>query len=495
MRFRDQAWAPSAFTRPLSVPFLSDGPRLIALLEGHFRPVDGSTAGKLIRLDDWQKALLCHALERYPADWPVERLRGRLRYRQVVVSMGRQNGKSILGAAFGLYGLVQHVAGPSVVGIATSVEQANVVYHRVAYAVRHDPALMARFKPSGTRGVRARDGAGGYFVKPALEEGLQSVPITLCIADELHLSRASMWDSIVNGQRAQADGLLVGITTAGDDSSVLLKRLYEQGADAIEHAGDDEAAQRFGFFLWQAPDGATIETPGAIEAANPAIACGRIPVETVRSDVAKLPRVDQERYTLNRFVANVSTWLDMQRWREQAGDGVPADWHGPVTFAVDRTPTWEWATITATVRLPQPAGPARLATEVVASIHRPSRAQLVAIGARLAEREPMAQFVMDQYQLGDVADALREQGVDVHTTTRQQVKAACAAAYAAIVSGLVDHAGDELLARQMPHAKIKTDGDGWRLVKAGSTDIDAVMATVLGLYGADVWQPAGCQLF
>ena len=39
-------------------------------------------------------------LKRYPLDWHVERLRGRLRFRQLVISMGQQNGKSLLGAIF-----------------------------------------------------------------------------------------------------------------------------------------------------------------------------------------------------------------------------------------------------------------------------------------------------------------------------------------------------------------------------------------------------------
>ncbi|WP_277033749.1 terminase large subunit domain-containing protein, partial [Propionimicrobium lymphophilum] len=124
-------------TEPLTENFLTAGPRLIALLERHFRLQDG----QLIRLDEWQKALINHLLECYPKDWKDARHAGRLRYRQAVVSVARQNGKSLLGAAFALWGLLQHVPGASVVGLATSVDQANVVYNRVRYAVDNDPAL------------------------------------------------------------------------------------------------------------------------------------------------------------------------------------------------------------------------------------------------------------------------------------------------------------------------------------------------------------------
>lgn len=479
-RFAGQAWAPTAHTPPLSDDPVSDGPRLIALVERYWR----LPGGQLLRLDDWQKALFCHILERYPADWPVERLRGRLRYRQVVVSMGRQNGKSIIGAILALYGILQHVPGPSVVGVATSVEQANVVYDRTKYAVRNDPALNRVLKATGTRGIVRRDGSGQYAVKPALEEGLQSVPITLCIADELHLSKVSMWDSIVNGQRAQLDGLLVGITTAGDESSTLLKRLYGQGEKAI--AGE---AERFGFFLWEAPEGCSIDNDADIMAANPAIACGRIDIETVRSDVRELPEVDRERYTFNRFVAAVNAWLPMGKWRDSAKGGIP-EGAGNVVFSIARTVNWECASVVASAKVD-----GVLYTELVASIVRPDEDYLLAVCEALATGYAPC-FAAESSQLGALLKALKARGYETWALTDSDVKAASAGAYAAITTGRVSHAGDELLTRQMPVARRRNVGEGWRLSAADSgADIDGVMATIEGLHVADVRPEAVLQLF
>lgn len=477
-------WAPTAYTKPLSDHPVSDGPRLIALVERHWRLPGGAR----LTLDDWQKAGLCHILERYPQDWPVARLRGRLRYRQVVWSMGRQNGKSIIGAVLALYGLVQHVQGPSVVGVATSVEQANVVYDRAKYAVRNDPQLNRALKATGTRGIVRRDGAGQYAVKPALEEGLQSVPITLCIADELHLSKVSMWDSIVNGQRAQLDGLLIGITTAGDESSLLLKRLYSQGEKAIAAAGTDPEKERFGFFLWEAPEGCSVDNDDDIAAANPAIACGRIDVNTVKSDIRELPEVDQQRYTFNRFVAAVNAWISMAKWRDSGTGGIPEDTAG-VVFSISRTQNWEYASIVATAKVD-----GRLHTELVASIVRPNDDYLIAACDHLADASPC--FAMEAKQLGSLAKALKARGYETWALNDTEVMAASAGAYAAIVTGRVSHAGDELLTRQMPIARRRNVGEGWRLSAADSgADIDGVMATIAGLHVADTRPEYGLQLF
>ncbi len=482
-RFAGQVWAPTAYTKPLSDRPVSDGPRLIALIERHWRLPGGAR----LQLDDWQKAGLCHILERYPADWPVARLRGRLRYRQVVWSMGRQNGKSIIGAVLSLYGLLQHVQGPSVVGVATSVEQANVVYDRAKYAVRNDPHLNRVLKATGTRGIVRRDGAGQYAVKPALEEGLQSVPITLCIADELHLSKVSMWDSIVNGQRAQPDGLLVGITTAGDESSLLLKRLYKQGYAAIDAGQDDLERQRFGFFLWEAPEGCSIDNDADIAAANPAIACGRIEVATVRSDIRDLPEVDQLRYTFNRFVAAINSWLPMQKWRDSGTGGIPAG--AGTVFSIARTQNWEYASITGTAKVD-----GKLHTELVASIVRPSGDKLARLCEHLADTSGV--FAMEGSQLGALGKHLKARGCEVWALSETEIKAASAAAYASIVTGRVTHAADPLLTRQMPIAQRKNVGEGWRLSPADSADhVDAVMATIIGLHVADTRPETTLQLF
>lgn len=477
--FTDQVWAPTAWTAPLAYPIVSDGYRLIRLVERYWRTPDGDK----VVLDAWQKALIIAVLERYPDDWHDERLRGRLRYRQVVISMGRQNGKSLLGGIFALYGLLQHVRGPSVVGIATSVEQANVVYDRVKFAVTEAAPLHKRLKPTGTRGIRHRNGSGGYQVKPALEEGLQSVPITLGLADELHLSKESMWDSIVNGQRAQKDGLIVGITTAGDDKSTLLKRLYKQGMKAIT---DD--ASRFGFFLWEAAEGSTIEDPHAIMAANPSVACGRIPIETVYSDVKDLPEHDQERYTLNRFVASLNSWLPLALWRGL--DTGPLPERCQPVFTVARAENWTYATITASAKVE-----GRIYTEVVCSLVNPNIDQLEDICATLYARHNPMKFFMEATTLKDLATRLRERGIPTEYLTQSQVVNACATTYSLISERKVVHAKDPVVTAQVPRGVAKNIGDGWRVSAKDSVgEVDALLATILGVYAAEVTKPVAPSL-
>lgn len=95
-------WMPSRYTQPIENPDYSEGDMLIRLAEAVFVFEQSDEFG----LDAWQKWLIREVLQKYPADYDNPALAGRLVYQQVVISMGRQNGKTVLGAVFALYGLI-----------------------------------------------------------------------------------------------------------------------------------------------------------------------------------------------------------------------------------------------------------------------------------------------------------------------------------------------------------------------------------------------------
>ena len=472
MFFSDQVWAPSVFTAPLSPDFRTDGDRLLELVD----LVWSSPEQDSLILDDWQRALIRHILERYPDDHPDPEKAGRLRYRQVVISMARQNGKSVLAGILALYGMLMHRKGPEVIGVAHSVEGANIVYNRVAHVFMSNPALAKRWKATGTRGIRSRTAAGSYHVKAGKEESLQGVVASLGIYDELHISKEAGWDALVLGGSAQADGILVGITTAGDDQSTLLKRLYKQGKEAA--AQDEGYDERFGFFCWEAPAHLPVDDPDAILAANPAVACGRRPLSEVLRIVRGLPENQARRYVLNNFVASASSWMPTSSWTNLTKSVLPK----PATvFAVDRSDNWGYATITANVK-----HEGKVYTEVVASLTNPNVDRLEEMCVALSRKHPRCTFVMEAAVLKDLATRLRERGVNVEYLTQAQVMNACATTYAAIAEQRVIHAHDMVVAVQMPRAVAKNSGEGWRISRRDSAgDVDAVLATIFGIWAAE----------
>jgi phage terminase large subunit-like protein len=473
-------WLPAVYTQPLSEHYISDGPRLREFVARFWKTEDG----KPFVLDPWQADLIDRVLERYPEDHPDPNKAGRLRFRQVLISVARQNGKSVFAAIFGLYGLLMHEDGPTVIGLASNADQAGIIYRRVKYVIDSHPALRRRFKTTGTRGITRLDKPGFYQVKPAKADALQGFATTLCLFDEVHLCDPDMWQAMVKGTTAKDDGMVLGITTAGDDNSVLLKDLYKTGREA---ASGNQDLERFGFFCWEAPEGASIDDPDAIRAANPACVAGRVPVERLQEQVRTEPESAALRYTHNRFVSAESAWLPMTMWYRSAGERTEG---GKPVFTVDRTPNWEHATITATIKTE-----AGLYTEVVASFNKPNLEWLLNVCLRLNKYNPVT-FVMDGYTLSDLHKELERRGIPSRLMRQNDVTNACAMAYALIASGKVTHPDDQLLCRQMPFAVKKNVGEAWRINRAASSvDIDAVMATVMGLYIANTERAVGPQVF
>src|SRR5690606_21346651 len=161
----------------------------------------------------------------------------------------------------------------------------------------------------------------------------------------------------VLGQSARKDAMILGITTAGDAESHLLKSLYDRGRAAA--GGNDD--ERFGFFLWEAPAHADVTDHDAIKAANPAVACGHKDVEQVARDAANMSATSERRYILNQYVSSSSSWLPSAKWKALKVDTFP-HWYA-VVFAVERTDNWGAATITANVK-----HEGRIYTKVVASV-------------------------------------------------------------------------------------------------------------------------------
>ena len=471
-------WLPAVYTQPLSENYISDGPRLRAFVERFWKTEDG----KPFRLDDWQADLIDRVLERYPEDHPDPNKAGRLRYRQVLISVARQNGKSVFAAIFGLYGLMMHEAGPTVIGLASNADQANIIYKRVKYVIDAHPKLKRRFKTTGTRGITRLDKPGMYMVKPAKADALQGFATTLCLFDEVHLCAPEMWQAMVKGTTAKDDGMVLGITTAGDDNSVLLKDLYKTGREAASGVKDLE---RFGFFCWEAPEGVAIDDPDAIRAANPAVVAGRVPVERLQEQVNTEPETTALRYTHNRFTASESAWLPLSMWFKAVGEPV----EGKPVFSVDRTRDWEHATITASIKQGD-----SIYTEVVQSFNRPSLQMLVDACLDLNRHGPIT-FVMDGYTLSDLHKELERRGVPSKLMRQGDVTNACAMSYALIAQGKVTHANDELLRKQMPFAVKKNKGEAWRINPAPGHFIDAVMSTVFGIYVANTKEDVGLQIW
>ena len=462
-------WKPTYFTLPLSPEFPTDGNKVINISQTLWRLPEKND--EILVLTDWQKWLIQHVLERYPDDFHDPSKAGRLRYKQVVISMPRKNGKSLLGALFALYGMLLHEPAPEVISVAASADQAKIVYRRLKHQV-DSSELLAHFFSKSTehRGLWTKDGTGIYKVIAAKAATAQGLHPSLVVFDELHVANEDVWTAMSLGSATRPDGLTIGITTAGDDTSNLLKHLYERGMAAIQ---GQEDLERFGFFCWEAPQGCALDDEDAVRRANPQLASGILNWESVKNELATMPEPDARRYRLNQFVSSMNAWIPVGAW-SQCPEGRPTN---PEVFAIERTSGWEYVSI-VTAQMQEDG---KIATELVASLNNTDIDGVIKVCMELAKYGKP--FIMDGNVLDDLGSALKQKGLRVQMTSNKDMISASNNTYSRIIKKQLVHPRDEIVTLQMQRAVRKNSGESWRIARKDSgTDIDAAVGTVLAIW-------------
>lgn len=472
-------WPPQRWTRPLAPDF----PSAYDSYRDLFRLVWFTAFGYM--LEGWQETLLRHVFELFPEGHARA---GQLRWRQIVISFARQNGKTEIACAVALLVLLMK-ARPILIGIASSVDQANLIYKRTMALIKGNPRLKSRFAAiTQTRGIRTVDG-GEYLLKANKSGALQGIPLDAGLVDELHLLLREVWDDLVNGLGGRPNSFVFGITTAGDDESELLLSLYEQGAAAIE----DDGKSRFAFFCWEALNAAVPadddELGRELARANPGIASGRRDLETEIGEVRTLPAPNAIRYRLNRFVGSTNVFISGADWNaNQTADPWPG---GQPVFTFDRTPDWAYASIGAFVKRPD----GRIYCDLVASLVRPTIEQLADVAVMLSRHNPDT-YVVDGYALRDLGRELERRGLPVTFATQADAINGSALFYAKVRQKQLAHPGHALMTMQIPKAVRKNVGDGFRVSRVDSTgQIDVVMNHVYGVQFAELQREVGVQIF
>jgi hypothetical protein len=301
-----------------------------------------------------------------------------------------------------------------------------------------------------------------------------------------------MWTAVVQGTTAAHqmngdEGIIFGITTAGDATSETLIDLYKQGERS---ANGDPALERFGFFCWEAPEGSAIDAE-AILASNPAVECGRIPLDRVLSDLATIPEHEARRYRLNQFISGVSeSWLPTPVFLKGAGHGID-DITGCV-ISLDVTTKLDYATISAAKKVGD-----KIQTELVMSLKNPSETKLYEALLDLYRRTKATAIVLDGSRLPNLQKRLKDGKYPMWPLWSKEVAAACSTAFQLFMQEQVEwNQTDQLLVAQMPRGVARYVGENWYLSRRDSLgEIDAVIAMILGVYVASLERPSGIGVF
>ena len=244
-----------------------------------------------IDLYPWQRWLLIHALELLRDNT--------FRFRNVVVLVARQNGKSTLSQVLALW--FMYVYGfELVIGTAQDLDVAEEIWQGAVDYVEESPDLLEQWqrtvKVNGQKSLELKTGQR-YKVKAANRRAGRGLSGDLILLDELREHQSwDSWAAVTKTTMARAEAQVWALSNAGDASSIVLRYLRKMAHAAIGdpdgiNAADDpssllpkddddaedvelEEPDSLGIFEWSAPPGCAVTDRVGWAMANPSMGHG-----------------------------------------------------------------------------------------------------------------------------------------------------------------------------------------------------------------------------
>ena len=233
----------------------------------------------------WQRWFLIHAFE--TVDLPDGTWR--LRFRTIILLVGRQCGKTTLGTIIALYFLYQ-LGVALILGTAQDVANAEDIWALCVEMAQANPDLAEQIShvwyTNGAKRLQL-DGGRDYRVKAANRKAGRGKSADLVLLDELREHQT--WDAYAALSKtgmARKNALLLCMSNAGDGTSVVLRhfrirahRMLGDPDGIVAALGDseviaDESALEdtaLGLFEWSAAPGMAIDDPRAWAQGSPSL--------------------------------------------------------------------------------------------------------------------------------------------------------------------------------------------------------------------------------
>lgn len=459
-------------------------------------------------LDPWQEWLAVRVGELLPD--------GRPRFRQVLVIVARQQGKTHLLKVLTLFWqFVQAL--PLIVGMSTNLDYARESWEKAVETAESVPILTAMLARNGVRKANGEQqmktvDRARYKIAASNRKGGRSLTIWRLVLDELREHHDwSAWNAAVPATNAVPAAQVFAITNQGDDRSVVLDTLRQGAlafveawetaddgtrtavaAELLESGSSSTAAQwgdpRLGIFEWSAPDGCEIDDPDALAAANPN-AGRRTDWDTLLGPARRIKaNGNQEEIAgwrteiMCQRVRQLDAAIDPEAWQRAARPRPFTDLERTrLALCLDVSPDQRHATLVAAAA----GGDGKVRLEIVAAwegLEAPRLAAAALPGwvAKVKPRAfgwfptgPAAAVAADVKDRGDRRWPPR--GVEVAEITGE-APAVCMGFANAVLADEIHQPDDPLLNAHAAGAAKLWAGDRWRFARRGAGHCDALYA-------------------
>lgn len=305
-------------------------PELVEKFVSNLTTTTGRWAGKPFILHDFQKDWIRTIFEQ---DADGNRLR-----REVVIGVGRKNGKTELLAAIALALLVcDGERGGLVIGAAAKRDQAKLMLDTAKRMVNNS-AWLSKFLVVRRDHIYFPELDATYKVIAAEAQKEHGLNPHAVIIDEGHATMETsreLYDTLLTAQGARENPIAIVVTTAGPAPTGPMYELYEYGKQIQQGLRQDD---RYGFIWHEGAPDAPVDDEQAWIDANPAF--GLFLRKQFLSEASqavlngKAPEFIFRRLHLNQWTTAAERWLPYRKVKECALTADIPD-GAPVWLAID----------------------------------------------------------------------------------------------------------------------------------------------------------------
>lgn len=299
----DEKWLPYRYSKPLTNT--TRGVNYWLFSQVFLTATRGFKRGKALEQTKWQKWLDEAVFETRPD--------GKLRYRMVIITMGRKNGKTLKAAIWGLYELLFGGTGAQVISAAKDRKQASVVFDEAKSQIARSPSLKKHLKGLRDRIFNPRT-RGVWFPIAADGDRAQGLGPSLVIIDEAATLEGKQGQELIaaltEGSGDRDEYLIVIITTAGYNPDSPYGQLYKQGLRTVLPDGHEDKIDdpTLGFFEWTVPAHLDPLDEENWHMANPNLAEGLYDLEDMRRSI-----VNPTPFNLTKFMRyRLNMWVRLE---------------------------------------------------------------------------------------------------------------------------------------------------------------------------------------
>ena len=443
-----------------------------AFLAGFLKHPDREFAGKPFLLEAWQRDGIVR-----PILACVDR-RGRRKYREAVLGMPRNSGKSNISAALLLaLAFTEPVVEGEYVCVARNRKQAAIVFNKMRRMVYADPLLRVACEVR-THEIIVKETGQRIYTVAYDAGGAQGIHAQVAIIDEYHVHKDdSMRYAILSGMIGQPGALLITISTAGPERKGPLWEL-------LKSAKNDPRAYVYWVGASEDADG---HDPAVWRAANPQ---SWVSASDLLDAYNSMPFPQFERYHLNRFPSTGTNRAYSGKLWHACRERAIIDPDLPAVIGLDAS----WTRDTTALLLDQVGADGF--HNVLAWVWRKDEAlgyiDHEAVEAKiveLCEDFNVTRIACDpNYFTRSMLKLQNEFGLPIEEFRQSHIKMSAASMMLLDVlkEGRMRHGGAAELTDQVLNAGVQETPYGWRITKVqNDLKIDAAVALVMAAYLAE----------